>query len=107
MASALRLARGAALWAGLSATTAFAQGYVPEKDFVPDAKTAAAIARAVLIPIYGETTIQHEEPLKASRHGENWYVNGTLQCAPKCLGGTASVVLSAKDGRILSVMHFK
>lgn len=107
MSTARRLSRGAALWAGLSATAAFAQGYVPEKGFVPDAKTAAAIARAVLVPIYGETTIRNEEPLKAERRGENWYVNGTLRCAPRCLGGTASVVLSAKDGRILFVMHYK
>ena len=105
MKTARRFARSAAFWTCLSATTAFAQGYVPQKGFVPDAKTAAAIARAVLIPIYGETAVRNEEPLKAQRHGENWYVDGTLPCAPGCAGGTASVVLSARDGRILLVTH--
>lgn len=86
-------------------------GYVPPKGFVPDAATATAIARAILIPIYGAEMIRGEEPLAASRQGDVWTVNGTLQCAVKrpalCVGGAATVRLSAKDGRILFVIHYK
>lgn len=86
-------------------------GYVPPRGFVPDAATATAIARAVLIPIYGADTIRREEPLTAIRQGDDWIVSGTLNCGtPKpqaCLGGTASVRLSARDGRIFLVFHTK
>ena len=84
-------------------------GYVPSSGFVPDAATAVAIARAVLIPIYGAKVIQEEEPLTAQRNGDIWVVKGTLLC-PKgatCPGGAAELKLSAKDGRILRVIHYK
>jgi len=92
----------------LTATQTHAQrGYVPPRGFVPDAKTAVAIARAVLIPVYGEDTIRGEEPLIANRHGEEWYVDGTLQCAPHCLGGTVFVAISARTGAIITMFHTK
>ena len=79
----------------------------PARGFVPDQSTAIAIARAVLIPIYGANRIKSEEPFMAIRKGDVWIVNGTLRCAPNCLGGTASVSLSASDGRILNLLHSK
>ena len=79
----------------------------PARGFVPDQSTAIAIARAVLIPIYGANKIQAEEPLVALRKGDVWIVSGTLRCAPNCLGGTASISLSASDGRILNLFHSK
>ncbi len=90
-------------------STALAQNpaFIPPKGFVPDAETAVTIARAVLIPIYGPAKIQAEEPLKAERHGDTWHVNGTLQCAPNCVGGTAHVEISARNGAILNVIHTK
>jgi NTF2 fold immunity protein len=98
----------------LAGSCAFAQSskFIPQKGFVPDAGTAVAIARAVLIPVYGASTIRDEEPLVAARHGDVWSVDGTLQCGhPKvkvvCLGGTAPVEISARDGTILSVIHTK
>jgi hypothetical protein len=84
-------------------------GYNPNHAFVPDAATAIAIARAVLVPIYGAKAMQAEEPLTAQRHGDIWVVEGTLPC-PKvasCVGGTAELQLSAKDGRILHVTHYQ
>ena len=62
----------------LASTAALAQTPTwPPNGFVPDANTATAIARAVLIPIYGAATIRGEEPLKAERVGEFWHVRGT------------------------------
>ena len=82
-------------------------GFHPSRGFVPDQSTAIAIARAVLIPIYGANRIKYEEPLVAIRKGDIWIVNGTLRCTPHCLGGTASISLSASDGRILNLFHSK
>jgi len=107
----------------LVAGAATATGTVAQDGYVPDAQTAITIARAVLIPIYGAQTIQSEEPLTAKREGDVWTVTGTLQCPqykararPRiareirhlyemCSGGTAELKLSAKDGRILHVIH--
>jgi len=92
----------------LASTAALAQTPTwPPNGFVPDANTATAIARAVLIPIYGAATIRGEEPLKAERVGEFWHVRGTSQCLPNCLGGVASVQISVKDGTIRNVFHTK
>jgi hypothetical protein len=98
-----------ALAFSLIAVPAIAQdrGYVPPAGFVPNAETAISIARAVLIAIYGAQAIQAEEPLTAVRHGDVWVVEGTLPCptGSSCIGGTAELRLSAKDGQILHVIH--
>ena len=79
-------------------------GYVPRAGFVPDAATAIAVARAVLIPIYGAPNIRAEEPLVAKRDRDVWTVTGTMQCH-NCLGGVAEIKISAKDGHVLHVIH--
>lgn len=86
-------------------------GYIPSQGFVPDAVTATAVSRAVLIPIYGAKKIKEEEPLVATKQNDVWIVNGTLHCgaakSSDCVGGTARIKLSAKDGRILFVTHYQ
>jgi len=47
-------------------------GFIPKDGFVPDAKTAVAIAEAVLIPIYGKEQINSEKPLKANLKDGIW-----------------------------------
>ena len=83
-------------------------GYVPPNGFVTNAPTAISIARAVLTPIYGVKVIQNEEPLTATRQGDVWTVKGML-CPRRnnCLRGTAELRLSATDGRVLFVTHYK
>lgn len=54
--------------------------YTPKSGYVPDAKTAIAIAQAVLIPVYGEKQIASEQPLHASLKNNVWTVEGTLNC---------------------------
>jgi len=88
----------------LSAASA-QEGYSPPNGFVPDADTAIKIARAVLSPIYGEQKIKGEEPLIARLTGDTWLVVGTLRCAPSCVGGTAEIQISKRDGRVLHVIH--
>jgi hypothetical protein len=82
---------------------------------VQDEKTAVAIGEAALIPVYGERQIRSEEPFTAKLDGDVWMVSGTLYCADNnghrttknCEGGTAVVRVSKKDGRILSMTHYK
>jgi hypothetical protein len=76
-----------------------------EAGFVPDEKTAIAIAVAVWSPIYGEKEIQKEKPFKAVLKDGVWYVEGTL---PKgFLGGVAEAEISKDDARIIRISHGK
>jgi len=77
------------------------------REYVPNAPTAIAIGRAILLPIYGARTVRLYEPLTAQRHGDTWFVSGVVRCLPVCLGGGLAVAISAKDGRIQSVIRTK
>ena len=78
-------------------------GFVPKNGFVPDERTAVAIAEAVLIPIYGREQILSEEPFTAKLKDGIWTVQGSL---PKGWdGGTAIVKLAKRDARIIYVTH--
>jgi hypothetical protein len=80
----------------------------PRDGFVPNAETAVKIGEAVLTPVYGEATINHERPFKATRQGDVWRVTGTLNCgSPQCDGGTAVVRISKTSGEILFMSHYK
>ena len=79
--------------------------FVPKNGFVPDEKTAIAIAEAVWAPIYGEKKITNEKPFKAKLKDGMWTVEGSL---PKLyVGGVAVAEISQKDGCILSISHGK
>ena len=83
--------------------------YKPPGGYVPDEKTAIAIAVAVWIPIYGEAKIQKEKPYVAELHDGIWYVHGTLQqpLFDRRFGGYAEAEISKDDGRVLRVIHGK
>jgi hypothetical protein len=104
LASVLLLTTGA-----LSQSVA---GYKPAAGFVPDSKTAIAIAEAVLIPVYGKEQIESERPFHAGLKDGVWTVGGTLRCpdgkggfTTDCDGGVAVLRLSKRDGRVLYMMH--
>ena len=79
--------------------------FVPVEGYVPDSVTAIRIAKAVLIPIYGEEQINSEEPFGATLKDDIWTVNGHFQ--QRTNYGYALVRLSKRDGAILALMHFK
>ena len=76
---------------------------------MPDAATAIAAARIVLIPVYGADTIRHEERLVAEQKADRWVVRGMLQCPRpnNCTGGTAEIEIAKSDRRILGVIHYR
>ena len=100
----------------LAGSTALARpaSYVPPNGLVPDEKTAIQIAEAVLLPIYGREVILGERPFRGTLHGDVWTVAGTLHCtdaaqrprpSTDCVGGTAIIDISKRDGRVLRVIH--
>jgi hypothetical protein len=78
-------------------------GYRPAAGFVPDEKTAIAIAVAAWIPIYGKKTIDGEKPYKAVLKDGVWTVTGSLPKGWK--GGVAEAKIAQGDGRILKIIH--
>ena len=77
----------------------------PKAGAVPDEVTAVRVAEAILIPIYGRTTVEGERPFTAKLTGNVWKVTGSLQ--PGVDGGVAEVWMDRRDGRILRVTHGK
>jgi NTF2 fold immunity protein len=105
---------GSALLFSVVAVCQDQPGYAPPVGFVPDSRTAVAIAEAVLIPVYGKKQIESEEPFSAALQGQVWTVGGTLRCpdgkggvTTQCDGGVAVVRISKSDARILFMMHGK
>lgn len=78
-------------------------GFVPKSGFVPDRETAAAIAYAVAVPIYGKERVDAERPLRAELEGATWTVLGTLHAATS--GGTLIVQIDQTTGRISYLGH--
>ncbi|GAA0551966.1 hypothetical protein FHS83_001431 [Rhizomicrobium palustre] len=78
----------------------------PSQGYVPDASTAIAIARSVLVPIYGDT-VPKDAAFEAKREGDVWHVTRMRKCPPTglCGGAVESVFLSTKDGRILAAFR--
>ena len=89
----------------LLATTCIAQAPEPKNGYVPDAKTAIAIAEAVLSPIYEEKQIQSERPFHAVLKNGVWIVSGSLPEGYE--GGVAEIRIDKRTGRILSHIHGK
>ncbi len=73
------------------------------REAVPCAETAIHIALAVWLPVYGGRRLAGQEPFEAIRHGEFWFVCGTLP--PRWLGGVAEALIRASNGEVLNVSH--
>ena len=78
---------------------------VPLNGFVPDEKTAIAIAEAVWTHMYGKDRISKERPFKAVLTNDIWTVRGSLPTGHK--GGVAVAEISKKSGCIVRVIHGK
>jgi hypothetical protein len=87
--------------------------FKPKEGYVPDERTAIAIAVAIWTPIYGAEVIAAEKPYRARLVDGVWAVEGSVHCripdAPieECAGGAAEIEIAKDDGRILRVSHGK
>jgi hypothetical protein len=86
------------------------KSFVPKAGFVPTGAVAAAIAEAVLIPVYGREQIASELPRRAALSRDVWTVVGSVRCdgppGAICPGGAAEVKISKKTGQILFMTHY-
>jgi hypothetical protein len=88
-----------------SAFASESPSFKPGAGFVPTADVAIAIAVAVLGPIYGKDSIEHETPFHARLVDGVWIVSGSLR--PGQVGGVAEARIAQLDGRVLGVVHGK
>jgi hypothetical protein len=79
--------------------------YKPANGYVPNEKTAIAIAEAVLTPVYGEDNIRRQRPFQAKLTNSVWIVTGTMKRGH--FGGVAQVDISSTDGCIIRMTHGK
>ncbi len=72
---------------------------------ITNEKTALAIAEPILAAKYGQTQIDREKPLVSIKVNNYWIINGTLPNG--YVGGTATVILRATDGKVIKLIHYK
>lgn len=77
--------------------------FIPRDGIISDSVTAVRVGEVILRSVYGLEQIKRQSPLQARLHDQNWIVEGTLR--PGTLGGTALIVLSGRDGRVVRVSH--
>jgi hypothetical protein len=82
----------------LGPSGALKPNYIPFEGVVPNRETAARIAEAVLIPIYGEEAAKSEEPFVVKLKSGIWNVHGRLRP-----GGNLYVEISKKTGCVLRI----
>jgi NTF2 fold immunity protein len=107
----------AVLLAAFALTAADSRSQTSAEVRVPDAATALRIAEPALIKTYGKRRIDYERPLTTKLDGGIWSVHGTLCCPDRngqrtceqgrCDGGVAVLKLRQRDGKILSIIHYK
>jgi hypothetical protein len=72
---------------------------------IRDKKNAVGVAEPILFKIYGENKIADEKPYEIYLIDGYWVLMGTL---PKnMLGGTFLIILSAKEGKVIKLIHGK
>lgn len=75
----------------------------PDSGFVPDSRTASALAEAYLTPLYGEQAVLMQRPFTAVIRDSVWVVSGYIPA--NHLGGVATIHILRRDGRVLHTEH--
>jgi hypothetical protein len=75
------------------------------QDIIPDKQAAIAVAEPILFKIYGTKDIVDKRPYEAYLIIGYWVINGTL--AEKTVGGCFLIIISAKDGQVIKLTHYK
>jgi hypothetical protein len=78
---------------------------VLDRDVIPNEEVAKNIAEVILIPIYGAIAIERQKPFSVALEDDVWTVTGYL--SKNMLGGTFSILISKRDGRIVKIIHEK
>ena len=73
-------------------------------DIIKDSVTVIAIAEAILFNIYGKHEIIIQRPYEIYPIKNYWVLKGTLSIG---IGGTFTIILDAKDCRVIKMTHGK
>lgn len=72
---------------------------------IKNSSTAIAMAEPLLFDIYGKNQIITERPYEVYLIDGYWYLSGTIPKGWK--GGGFEIIISAKDGKIIRLIHYK
>ena len=72
---------------------------------IKEEKTAISVAEPILFEIYGKSKIEDEKPYEAYLINNYWVIRGTLNRFS--LGGTFSIVIDARNSKVIEIIHYK
>ena len=72
---------------------------------IKEEKTAINVAEPILFEIYGKSKIQDEKPYEAYLINNYWVVSGTLNRVS--FGGTFSIIIDARNSKVIEIIHYK
>lgn len=72
---------------------------------IKNSSTAIAMAEPLLFDIFGKNQILTEKPYEVYLIDGYWYLSGTIPKGWK--GGGFEIIISAKDGKIIRLTHYK
>lgn len=72
---------------------------------IKDEKTAIGVAEPILFEIYGKLKIEDERPYEVFLINNYWVISGTLNRFS--LGGTFSIVIDARNSKVMRIIHYK
>ncbi|MFC0516427.1 NTF2 fold immunity protein [Mucilaginibacter angelicae] len=88
----------------------FALKYPTHYNFIAGHKIsteydAIEFAQPILFKIFGEDNIRDEKPYMLDLVDGYWIMYGSLPAETR--GGTFEIIFSAKDGRVIQLIHYK
>jgi hypothetical protein len=72
---------------------------------IKDEKIAIGVAEPILFEIYGKSKIEDERPYEVFLINNYWVISGTLNRFS--LGGTFSIVIDARNSKVMRIIHYK
>lgn len=72
---------------------------------IKEESTAISVAEPILFEIYGKSKIEDEKPYEAYLINNYWVIRGTLNRFS--LGGTFSIVIDARNSKVIDIIHYK
>lgn len=72
---------------------------------IKEENTAISVAEPILFEIYGKSKIEDEKPYEAYLINNYWVIRGTLNRFS--LGGTFSIIIDARNSKVLEIIHYK
>ncbi len=76
-----------------------------QDGLIKDSATATAIAEPILFNVYGKEQILEQRPYEVYLIDSMWYLTGTIPKGNK--GGGFEIIINSRDGRIMSLRHYK